>query len=96
LDKTSSGPGTTVIEVLARQFDACVEVLKNFLGTTVSITHAAFTSRPPAAPARPVASIEQRAIGSPVRADSLIEALGLVMCLTQSIVVPATVPFHPD
>jgi len=34
LDKTSSGPGTTVIEVLARQFDACVEVLRNFLGTS--------------------------------------------------------------
>jgi two-component sensor histidine kinase len=44
LDKTSSGPGTTVIEVLARQFDACVEVLRNFLGTTVSITHAAFNT----------------------------------------------------
>ena len=83
LDKTNSGLDTTIIEVLARQFDACVEVLRNSLGTTVSITHAAFTSK-------------QRAMGSPVRADLLIEALGLVICQTQSIVIPATVLFHPD
>jgi len=35
--------------MFARQFDACVEVSRNFLGTTVSITHAAFKSQEPAA-----------------------------------------------
>jgi chemotaxis protein methyltransferase CheR len=47
--KTNPGLGTTIIEALAKQLNACVEVLMNPLGTTVSITHAAFASRPPAA-----------------------------------------------
>jgi two-component sensor histidine kinase len=46
LNKTNPGLGTTIIEALANQLDACVEVLMNPLSTTVSVTHAAFTSRP--------------------------------------------------
>jgi two-component sensor histidine kinase len=45
-DKTNLGLGTTIIEALAQQLNACVEILMNPLGTTVSVTHAAFTSRP--------------------------------------------------
>jgi two-component sensor histidine kinase len=45
-DNTNPGLGTAIIEALAKQLDACVEVLMNPLGTTVSVTHAAFTSRP--------------------------------------------------
>jgi len=35
--KTNPGLGTTIIEALAKQLNACVEVLMNPLGTTVSI-----------------------------------------------------------
>ena len=48
-DKTNPGLGTTIIEALAKQLNAGVEVLMNSLGTTVSVTHAAFASWPPAA-----------------------------------------------
>ena len=43
------GLGTTIIEALAKQLDARVEVSMDPHGTTVSITHAPFTSRLPAA-----------------------------------------------
>ena len=64
----------------------------------VSITHPAFTSRPPAAAGMPAIRLcrwSQRLMGSPIRANSLIEALGLVICQTRSIVTPATVFFIP-
>jgi two-component sensor histidine kinase len=48
-DKTNPGLGTTIIEALAKQLDGRVEVLMDPLGTTVSVTHAAFASRVPAA-----------------------------------------------
>jgi two-component sensor histidine kinase len=48
LDKTNPGLGTSIIEALAKQLDARVDVLMDPHGTTVSITHATFTSRPPA------------------------------------------------
>jgi PAS domain S-box-containing protein len=41
-DVTNPGLGTTIIEALAKQLDARVNVLMNPLGTTVSITHAPF------------------------------------------------------
>jgi chemotaxis protein methyltransferase CheR len=43
-DKTNPGLGTTIIEALAKQLDARLEVLMNPHGTTVSITHATFAS----------------------------------------------------
>jgi PAS domain S-box-containing protein len=48
-DKTNAGLGTTIIEALAKQLDARVDVLMDPYGTTVSITHAPFASRLPAA-----------------------------------------------
>ena len=39
LDKSTSGLGTIIIEALAKQLDARVEVVRNPKGTTVSITH---------------------------------------------------------
>lgn len=48
-DKTIPGLGTTIIEALAKQLDARVEVLMNPQGTTVSITHTAFASQFPSA-----------------------------------------------
>jgi two-component sensor histidine kinase len=39
LDKPSSGLGTIIVEALAKQLDARVEVVRNPQGTTVSITH---------------------------------------------------------
>jgi two-component sensor histidine kinase len=39
LDKPSSGLGTIIVEALAKQVDARVEVVRNPKGTTVSITH---------------------------------------------------------
>jgi chemotaxis protein methyltransferase CheR len=47
--KTKSGLGTSLIEALAKQLDARVDVLTNRHGTTVSIAHGTFTSRLPAA-----------------------------------------------
>ncbi|MDT3687450.1 MAG: histidine kinase dimerization/phosphoacceptor domain -containing protein [Pseudorhodoplanes sp.] len=41
-DKPNPGLGTTIIEALARQFDASVDVAMDPQGTTVSITHASF------------------------------------------------------
>jgi two-component sensor histidine kinase len=40
LDKPSSGLGTIIVEALAKQLDARVEIWRNPKGTTVSITHA--------------------------------------------------------
>ena len=48
LDMTKPGLGTTIIEALAKQLDAQVEVLTDPQGTTVSIAHAPFKSRQPA------------------------------------------------
>jgi PAS domain S-box-containing protein len=45
LDNTNPGLGTSIIEALARQLNARVEVLMDPHGTTVSITHAPFASR---------------------------------------------------
>ncbi len=39
LDKTTSGLGTIIVEALAKQLDARVEVVRNPHGTTVSISH---------------------------------------------------------
>jgi PAS domain S-box-containing protein len=39
LDKPTSGLGTIIVEALAKQLDARVEVVRNPKGTTVSITH---------------------------------------------------------
>jgi two-component sensor histidine kinase len=44
-DKTVPGLGTRIVEALAKQLEARVKVLKGTRGTTVSITHATFTSR---------------------------------------------------
>src|SRR6266568_5884463 len=49
LDRTNPGLGTTIIEALAKQLDARVDVLMDPHGTTVSITHATFASLLPAA-----------------------------------------------
>jgi PAS domain S-box-containing protein len=48
-DMTHPGLGTTIIEALAKQLDARVDVLMNPHGTTVLITHAPFASRQPTA-----------------------------------------------
>jgi two-component sensor histidine kinase len=45
-DKTVPGLGTRIVEALAKQLEARVKVSKGARGTTVSITHATFTSRP--------------------------------------------------
>lgn len=51
-DKPAPGLGTIIVEALAKQLDARVEVVRNQHGTTVSITHGTLDrSRP--APARP-------------------------------------------
>jgi|HubBroStandDraft_1064217.scaffolds.fasta_scaffold53032_4 two-component sensor histidine kinase len=39
LDKATPGLGTIIVEALAKQLDARVEVARNPRGTTVSITH---------------------------------------------------------
>ena len=49
LDKSNPGLGTTIIEALAKQLDASVEILMDTHGTTVSITHATIASQLPAA-----------------------------------------------
>jgi chemotaxis protein methyltransferase CheR len=51
MDETNPGLGTTIIEALAKQLGARVEVLMDPHGTTVSITHAPFASRLPPLPA---------------------------------------------
>jgi chemotaxis protein methyltransferase CheR len=51
MDETNPGLGTTIIEALAKQLGARVEVLMDPHGTTVSITHAPFPSRLPPLPA---------------------------------------------
>jgi hypothetical protein len=38
-DKPRPGLGTIIVETLAKQLDACVEVTRSQRGTTVSITH---------------------------------------------------------
>lgn len=43
---TNAGLGTTIIEALAKQLDAQVDILRNRHGTTVSITHPPFASGP--------------------------------------------------
>ncbi len=48
-DKASPGLGTTIIEALAKQLDAKVDVVMDPQGTAVSITHAPFASPLPAA-----------------------------------------------
>jgi PAS domain S-box-containing protein len=59
-DKINPGLGTTIIEALAKQLDARVDVLMSPHGTTVSITHAPFVSRCPP-PARAVSNFVQTA-----------------------------------
>jgi two-component sensor histidine kinase len=48
-EKNSIGLGTTIIEALAKQIDARMEVLMDSHGTRVSITHSPFPLRLPAA-----------------------------------------------
>jgi two-component sensor histidine kinase len=48
LDKTRSGRGTSIVEALAKQLDARVEISQDPCGRTVSIIHEPFASRPPA------------------------------------------------
>ncbi|MBN8940822.1 MAG: ATP-binding protein [Rhizobiales bacterium] len=48
LDKTKPGLGTSIIEALARQLGAGVDVSMDQQGTIVSITHAIFAAPPPA------------------------------------------------
>ena len=48
-DKPSPGLGTTIVEALAKQLDATVDVAMGPQGTTVSIVHAPFASRQPVA-----------------------------------------------
>ena len=47
MDKVNPGLGTAIVEALAKQLDARVEVFMDPHGTTVSITHTAFVSRLP-------------------------------------------------
>jgi two-component sensor histidine kinase len=47
------GLGTSIIRALAQQLDAAVEVSSGSSGTTVSITHAPFTTFAPVRPERP-------------------------------------------
>ncbi|MGP0090666.1 MAG: response regulator [Xanthobacteraceae bacterium] len=49
LDKSNPGLGTSIVAALAKQLDARVDVVMDPHGTKVSITHAVFTSRTPAA-----------------------------------------------
>src|SRR5580704_2963096 len=49
-DKTNPGLGTSIIAALAKQLDAHVDVLMDQHGTKISITHATFARRLPAAP----------------------------------------------
>lgn len=49
-DRKNPGLGTTIVEALAKQLDARVEVVMDSRGTTVSITHAQFAPRLAAAP----------------------------------------------
>ena len=51
-DKPAPGLGTIIVEALAKQLDARVEVVRNQHGTTVSITHGTLDRARPA-PARP-------------------------------------------
>ena len=48
-DKTNPGLGTTIVEALAKQLDARVDIAMDPHGTTVSITHATFAAPLPAA-----------------------------------------------
>jgi len=56
LDKTNQGLGTTIIEALAKQLAAGVDVSMDADATTVSITHGTFASRLPAAAEAPRSS----------------------------------------
>ena len=47
LEKTTPGLGTIIVEALAKQLDARVEVVRNPHGTTVSITHGTPRAWPP-------------------------------------------------
>jgi two-component sensor histidine kinase len=46
---TEGGLGTTIVDALAKQLDAKVEIQNSAGGLTISITHATFTSRLPRA-----------------------------------------------
>jgi two-component sensor histidine kinase len=48
-DKMSPGLGTTIVEALAKQLDARVDIVMDPHGTTVSVTRATFKSRLPRA-----------------------------------------------
>jgi len=41
-DKATPGLGTTIVQALAKQLDARVDIAMDSNGTTVSITHATF------------------------------------------------------
>jgi chemotaxis protein methyltransferase CheR len=48
-DKATPGLGTTIVQALAKQLDARVDIAMDPSGTTVSITHATLAARVPAA-----------------------------------------------
>jgi two-component sensor histidine kinase len=57
-DRTNPGLGTIIVEALAKQLDARVDVLMDPHGTSVSITHAPFASRLPAAVQMPASRLQ--------------------------------------
>ena len=46
-DQTKAGLGTSIVKALAQQLHAVVEVSSDATGTTVSVIHATFPTRPP-------------------------------------------------
>jgi two-component sensor histidine kinase len=62
-DKPAPGLGTIIVEALAKQLDARVEVVRNQHGTTVSITHGTLDRARPT-PARPERRLSPQSNGS--------------------------------
>jgi chemotaxis protein methyltransferase CheR len=56
--QSKAGLGTSLIQALARQLDATVEVASDHHGTAVSMTHATFKAIPPQAMKRPFVPAE--------------------------------------
>jgi two-component sensor histidine kinase len=51
--QNKAGLGTSLIQALARQLDATVDIASDGLGTAVSMTHATFKAIPPQAMTKP-------------------------------------------
>jgi chemotaxis protein methyltransferase CheR len=47
--ESKGGLGTSLIQALAKQLDAVVEIASDGHGTAVSLTHATFKAKPPQA-----------------------------------------------